>query len=97
MNRQQITDKLVAHRRQLKSMGVASLSLFGSVARGEAAATSDIDMLVEFDRPIGLFEFVEVKLYLEMLLDVPEVDLVMPDALIEELKDDILAEAIRVA
>ena len=78
-------------------MGVASLSLFGSVARGEAAATSDIDMLVEFDRPIGLFEFVEVKLYLEMLLDVPEVDLVMPDALIEELKDDILAEAIRVA
>ena len=97
MNRQQVTDKLAAHRRELKAMGVVSLSLFGSAARGEATGASDVDMLVEFDRPIGLFEFVDVKLYLEKLLDVPEVDLVMRDALIEELKDDILSEAIRVA
>lgn len=34
-------------------MGVASLSVFGSAARGEATAGSDIDLLVEFDRSVG--------------------------------------------
>ena len=97
MRRQEVLDKLAASRGKLKDMGVRSLSLFGSVARDEAAESSDIDLLVEFDRQVGLFDFVRVKQYLEQLLGVPEIDLVMPDALIKELKEDILQEAVRVA
>ena len=33
--------------------GVKSLSLFGSVARDEATANSDVDLIVEFSRPVG--------------------------------------------
>ena len=40
---------------------IASLSLFGSVARDEAAADSDVDFLVEFKHPVGLFEFIELQ------------------------------------
>ena len=38
-----------------RDYGVKSLALFGSVARDEATAVSDVDLLVEFDRPTGLF------------------------------------------
>jgi len=40
---------------------VRSLELFGSVARGEAGPNSDVDLLVEFDRPVGLFHFFRVQ------------------------------------
>jgi len=48
---------------------VKSLILFGSVARNEARPDSDVDLLVEFDRPVGLFTFVRLKRYLEEILD----------------------------
>ena len=35
-----------------KQFGVKSLQLFGSVARNEATSTSDVDLLVEFNRPV---------------------------------------------
>jgi len=94
MQRQDILSKISTHQSQLQEMGVSSLSLFGSVARDEASESSDGDMLVEFNRRIGLFQFIRVKLYLEEILNVKKVDLVMPDALFEEFKDDILKEAI---
>src|SRR6202022_3096502 len=37
---------------------IRSLALFGSVARGDASAASDIDLLVEFERPVGLSAFI---------------------------------------
>ena len=49
------------YRSELKSFGVKSLALFGSAVRGEAKPTSDIDILVEFDRPIGLFDFIRLQ------------------------------------
>ena len=45
-----------------------SLKLFGSVVRGEARPESDIDILVEFSRPIGLLAFVRLKHRLTELL-----------------------------
>ena len=36
---------LAAHRNEIEGFGVASLRLFGSVARGEASGTSDVDLL----------------------------------------------------
>ncbi|MEQ8958365.1 MAG: nucleotidyltransferase domain-containing protein [Coleofasciculus sp. C2-GNP5-27] len=46
-------------------MDVKSLELFGSVARDEAKADSDVDFLVEFSQPIGLLGFSRIRLYLE--------------------------------
>ena len=97
MRRQEVMDKLAANRAELRRMGVRSLSLFGSLARDEATDRSDVDFLVEFDRPIGLFHFIRVQQYLQEILGVPRVDLVMPEALHEELRDDILRDAIRAA
>jgi uncharacterized protein len=58
-------------------------------------STSDVDILVEFNRLVGLFEFVRLKMLLEELLN-RKVDLVTPDALHPALRDRILSEAILV-
>ena len=58
---------------------VKSFGIFGSYARNEQTTTSDIDILVEFDKPIGL-EFVALAEYLESLLDT-KVDLVSRKAI----------------
>ncbi len=94
--REDIIGILSMNRKQLEQMGVVSLLLFGSVARDEANEDSDIDLLVEFNRRVGLFHFIRVKQYIEGLLGVNDIDLVMQDALIEQLKEDILREAISV-
>jgi predicted nucleotidyltransferase len=75
---------------------VASLSLFGSYARDEARPDSDVDLLVEFSQPIGLFEFIELQQQLESLLG-RKVDLGTRRSLKSTIKDQVLQEAIRVA
>ena len=75
---------------------VASLSLFGSVARGETHAGSDVDLLVEFSQPVGLFLFIELQQRLQSLLGC-KVDLGTPRSLKPRLKEQVLQEAIRVA
>ena len=87
---------LSTHRPELEALNVASLSVFGSVARGDAGEESDVDILVSFSKPVGLFEFLDVKAYLEDLLGV-SVDLVTEDALKPPLREHILAEAVRAA
>jgi len=97
MARDEILQTLSKHRDELRrDYGVRSLALFGSAARNEAGSESDVDILVEFDRRIGLFQFIRAKHRLEDLLSVEEVDLVLRDAVIPELKDDIYREAIDV-
>lgn len=95
MDREYILAILHSYEAKLRSMGVASLAIFGSVARGDASAESDIDLLVEFSRPVGLFEFIRLKLFLEQATG-HEVDLVTPDALRPSMSEDILREAIYV-
>jgi predicted nucleotidyltransferase len=51
-----------------KQFGVKSLLLFGSVARNESTSGSDVDLLVEFNRPVGYFGFFALQDYLETLL-----------------------------
>jgi predicted nucleotidyltransferase len=80
------------HQAELQEAGVKSLKFFGSVVRGEARVESDIDILVEFFRPIGLLAFVRLKQRLAELLGRP-VDLVTPEALKPRLRDNILSEA----
>ena len=57
--------------------------LFGSCSRGEETKDSDVDILVDLDKtqPIGLFQYVTMKLDLQDLLQ-REVDLVESDELL---------------
>ena len=87
---------LAAHETELKDQGVKSLAIFGSVARGDAGPNSDVDLLIEFDRTVGLFHFIHVKDFLGGLLEGAHVDLVMREAVYEELKEDIYGEAVNV-
>jgi predicted nucleotidyltransferase len=76
--------------------GVRSLSVFGSVARDEATATSDVDILVEFDGPTTFDRYFGVKEALEELLGT-RVDLATPPMLKPRLKLEVDREGVRVA
>lgn len=54
MRREEALERIARLRPQLGEMAVRSLFVLGSVARGDSAVGSDIDLLVDFDRPVGL-------------------------------------------
>lgn len=88
---------LAEHREDLvQRHHVRELSIFGSVARDQAGPDSDVDLLVEFDRSVGLFAFARLKLELERWLG-RHVDLATRAALHPRLRAGILSEAIRAA
>lgn len=86
---------LSTNRERLQGFGVKRLDIFGSVARDEAGEDSDVDILVEFGRPVGLFEFVRLKGYLEELLGC-EVDLGTLRSLKQGSRERVLDDAINV-
>jgi predicted nucleotidyltransferase len=86
------TKILKKHQAELAEQGVRTLAIFGSVARNENTSKSDVDILIDFDSKRGLFAFVDLKGYLEHLLNCP-VDLVTKNALHPALKPQILREA----
>jgi len=96
MERDEVLKILAHHQDELRELGVKSLAVFGSTVRNEARPDSDIDLLVEFDRPIGLFHFLRVQERLSELLGSVPVDLVMRDSVFDELKEDIYGEAVSV-
>jgi hypothetical protein len=72
---------------------VKEIGLFGSFVKGEQKAGSDLDVLVEFDDPPGLFKFIELENYLSKLVGV-KVDLVRKKALKPRIGRCILAEVV---
>lgn len=95
MSKEDILTILRDNENSLKRLKIKSLSVFGSAARDEAGSESDVDLLVEFSEAVGLFHFVRTKNQLAELLGY-EVDLVTPDALLPQLKDRIMRDAVRV-
>ena len=73
--------------------GAKNVRLFGSVVRGEAAAASDIDLLVHMDEGRSLLDLVGFWQDLEQLLGC-KVDVLADDGLSPYLRDRILAEAV---
>ena len=69
---------------------VERIGYFGSYSRNEQTDKSDIDILVEFRKPIG-WEFFDLKEFLENELNI-KVDLVSSRALKEQLRDSILKQ-----
>ncbi|GJL54328.1 MAG: hypothetical protein NPIRA02_14600 [Nitrospirales bacterium] len=74
-NLHQIQETLAAHKKELSlKYHVKQMAIFGSYARNEQKRESDVDILVDFNGPVGI-EFVDLANYLESLLDI-RVDLV---------------------
>jgi len=81
----EIIDLLKKHKKEISErFAVRAVGLFGSYARGEASAASDIDVLVEFDEPT-FDHYMDLKFYLEKLLG-SEVDLILADSMKPRLK-----------
>lgn len=97
MNCERIKQIIGEHRAELvRKYGVRTLHVFGSVARGEAVDSSDVDLLVEFHRPVGYFGLFALQDHLESLLGC-RVDLGTPGSLKPRIRERVLEECIRVA
>ncbi len=79
----------------IKRFGIRQLALFGSTARDDANARSDVDVLVEFAGIATSARYFGLLFHLEDLLDC-RVDLVTEKALRRELRPFVEAEALRV-
>jgi predicted nucleotidyltransferase len=80
----------VAQEYSVKTIGV-----FGSVARDEQTIESDIDLLVEFSKPVGFVTFMRLENFLSERLG-KHVDLVTSDSLKPLIRQDVLSEVIYV-
>ena len=96
MEREKVLQILRANQAEIRSFGVERLALFGSVARNEARPNSDVDLLVEFNRPTGLFGLIALQQRLEEILGCP-VDLGTPDSLKPQVRSNVMEDCVYVA
>lgn len=88
----EIKDALAQHKEELRQKyKVQEIGVFGSYVKGGQRKRSDVDILVEFAEPIGLFEFMDLERHLSELID-GKVDLVMKSALKPRIGKHILEE-----
>jgi predicted nucleotidyltransferase len=73
-----------------KDYSVSKIGLFGSFSDGSSTEESDIDILVELERPIG-WKIFTLEIYLAQIFD-RKIDLVTKNALKEQIKDNILKQ-----
>jgi uncharacterized protein len=90
-----ILEVLRTHEAELRRLGVSHAAVFGSVARGQARADSDIDVLVELDEnlPMGIFQYARLKIYINEILNSAG-DVVNRKTLKPLLRDSILRDAV---
>jgi uncharacterized protein len=97
MRRADVLRLLSEHRDELRTQfGLSSIALFGSYARDEALPDSDVDLLVEFDKPVTFLGYMDLIEYLEALLG-RRVDLSTFDELRSRVRPFVERELIRVA
>jgi predicted nucleotidyltransferase len=92
VNVDEILNKLEENRETIRGFGVRRLGIFGSYARGEQSEASDIDFLVEFERPT-FKNYFGLKFFLEKLFDC-KVDLVFNDTIKPRIRNTILEETV---
>ena len=76
-----------------KKFKVKSIGIFGSYVRGRSNKRSDVDVLVEFSEPIGMFVFLDLEEYLQGIFGL-KVDLVSKKALKPKIGENILNEVV---
>ena len=97
VGREDVIRTLAGHRDEIRTrFGVASLRLFGSVARDHASDRSDVDFLVSFIDEPTFRGYMDLRIFLEDLLGC-EVDLVTETGLRERVRPQVERDAIRVA
>jgi len=97
MNRAVILAKLRAHEAELRTCGVARLSLFGSVARDEAGPASDVDLLAAFDdngNRLSLLDVIAIENAIADILGMP-VDLIEEGTLKPRVRRNADREVVR--
>ena len=94
-DKKMVLETLRKNRESIKKFGVRKLSLFGSTARGDQNADSDLDFVVEFERK-SFDAYMGLKEYLEELFRC-KVDLVLPETIKPRLRPAILAEIVDAA
>jgi predicted nucleotidyltransferase len=95
-NKQDVIDRIRRERDRLLSHGVAAIGLFGSFVRGEQTASSDIDILLEFEPEKHTFDnFMEASFLLEEILG-RKVEVLTPEGLDPHIGPHILKEVERV-
>ena len=92
------SEDILAKLRELRPIITArykakEVGIFGSFVRGEQSASSDIDILVEFEDGADLFDLIGLTLYLEEIFQ-RQVDVVPKRALRAELQDSVLRELV---
>lgn len=95
MNRDQVLQILKNHQAELDKLEVESLAMFGSTARNQATSASDIDFFVTFRNHATFDKFMNLKFFLEELLDC-SIDLITKSAIRPQLHSSIEADAIYV-
>ena len=97
MGREEVIRAIAEHRDEIRArVGVASLRLFGSVARARATDRSDADFLVSFTDTPTFRGFMDLRIFLEDLLGC-DVDLITETGLRERVRPHVERDAIRVA
>jgi len=91
MTKEDIKRILLNNRKILKKYKVNKIGIFGSFATGRTRKKSDVDLLVEFEDMIDLFEFVHLNDEIQHILK-SKVDLVTPDTIKPYIKPKILKE-----
>jgi len=87
---------LLKHKAKLnQKYNVKEIGIFGSYIRGELKKASDVDILVDFEKPIDFFAFLELEEYLSELIGI-RVDLVAKKALKPAIGRYILEEVVYV-
>lgn len=93
MSKKELKQKIRDCIRQMPQKdNINKILLFGSYLHGNAKADSDVDLLIELQENVGLFEFVDMQERLSRYLH-KQVDLGQPDALSKYIKDSVLQEA----
>ena len=91
---EEIKSILAEHKEELKEKyKVKEIGIFGSFVKGKQGRRSDVDILVEFEEAIGLFDFMDLEDYLGKLLKA-KVDLVSKRALKPRIGEHILKEVV---
>jgi len=97
MTRTEVLRELKKYAAAIRARGATSLYLFGSSARNEARADSDLDLFIDYDpaKKFSLLDLVGIRLFLQDRLGV-EVDLTTRDSLHPMLRREIEQSAVQV-
>jgi hypothetical protein len=87
---------IAKHEDEIKGKyGLKEIGIFGSYVKGKQEETSDVDILVEFEKPVSLLQIVSLENYLSDIVGI-KVDVVPKKNIRAELKESILREAVPV-